>query len=227
MKWKCFLIYFKKAPPAGVEPQFPGRGSSVLPLRHSASFYLWLENRAIYISRPILVSHLTNLTTHLKAPIFVMSWWLLTKKMNVNVNKNLLWGKVVMSIPGPLIRDGGNTNPSYQLQPLVSTDLTRGFLSWLGATREISWYSGLELILGVRILPPSLMGSRYRYNKLKKGRQVLKWATFFAPPSQTVDNLRGLLRSAGDRVKPIFGICLGHQLLGVAAGGKTYKLKWV
>ena len=68
-----------------------------------------------------------------------------------------------MSIPGPLIRDGGNTNPSYQLQPLVSTDLTRGFLSWLGATREISWYSGLELILGVRILPPSLMGSRYRY----------------------------------------------------------------
>ena len=164
MKWKCFLIYFKKAPPAGVEPQFPGRGSSVLPLRHSASFYLWLENRAIYISRPILVSHLTNLTTHLKAPIFVMSWWLLTKKMNVNVNKNLFWGKVVMSIPGPLIRDGGNTNPSYQLQPLVSTDLTRGFLSWLGATREISWYSGLELILGVRILPPSLMGSRYRYS---------------------------------------------------------------
>ena len=74
--------------------------------------------------------------------------------------------KVVMSIPGPLIRDGGNTNPSYQLQPLVSTDLTRGFLSWLGATREISWYSGLELILGVRILPPSLMGSRYRYNIL-------------------------------------------------------------
>jgi len=26
--------------------------------------------------------------------------------------------------------------------------------------------------------------------------------------------------------KPIFGICLGHQLLSLALGGKTYKLKF-
>ncbi|MCL6435165.1 MAG: gamma-glutamyl-gamma-aminobutyrate hydrolase family protein [Leptolyngbyaceae cyanobacterium HOT.MB2.61] len=26
--------------------------------------------------------------------------------------------------------------------------------------------------------------------------------------------------------KPILGICLGHQLLGLALGGKTYKLKF-
>ena len=26
--------------------------------------------------------------------------------------------------------------------------------------------------------------------------------------------------------KPIFGICLGHQLLALALGGKTYKLKF-
>lgn len=31
--------------------------------------------------------------------------------------------------------------------------------------------------------------------------------------------MRGLLRR-----KPIFGICLGHQILGLALGGKTYKL---
>ena len=26
--------------------------------------------------------------------------------------------------------------------------------------------------------------------------------------------------------KPIFGICLGHQLLGLALGGSTFKLKF-
>ena len=38
----------------------------------------------------------------------------------------------------------------------------------------------------------------------------------------TVQHLRALVSSS---VKPIFGICLGHQLLSVAAGCKTYKLK--
>ena len=36
-----------------------------------------------------------------------------------------------------------------------------------------------------------------------------------------VETLKGLLGK-----KPIFGICLGHQLLALALGGKTYKLKF-
>jgi len=41
------------------------------------------------------------------------------------------------------------------------------------------------------------------------------------PVDYAVDTIRGLIGRL-----PIFGICLGHQLLGIAAGGKTYKLKF-
>ncbi|GFT04194.1 CAD protein [Nephila pilipes] len=40
---------------------------------------------------------------------------------------------------------------------------------------------------------------------------------------ETIKNIRKLITPAG---KPIFGICLGHQLLSLAAGAKTYKMKY-
>src|SRR5207244_5330429 len=36
-----------------------------------------------------------------------------------------------------------------------------------------------------------------------------------------VESVRGLIGKV-----PIFGICLGHQILGLAAGGRTYKLSF-
>jgi len=41
------------------------------------------------------------------------------------------------------------------------------------------------------------------------------------PITYSVDTIRNLIPDY-----PIFGICLGHQLLGLAFGGKTYKLKF-
>ena len=44
------------------------------------------------------------------------------------------------------------------------------------------------------------------------------------PLRDAVDEL--LLQDAHNLRKPIFGICLGHQLTGIALGGKTFKLKF-
>ena len=38
----------------------------------------------------------------------------------------------------------------------------------------------------------------------------------------TIDNIKESLKTD----KPIFGICLGHQLMGIASGAETYKLKY-
>jgi carbamoyl-phosphate synthase small subunit len=42
-----------------------------------------------------------------------------------------------------------------------------------------------------------------------------------AAVTYAIENVRALLGR-----KPIFGICLGHQILGLALGGETYKLKF-
>ena len=42
-----------------------------------------------------------------------------------------------------------------------------------------------------------------------------------AAVTYAIDNIKKLLGQ-----KPIFGICLGHQLLALAIGAKTYKLKF-
>jgi carbamoyl-phosphate synthase small subunit len=43
-----------------------------------------------------------------------------------------------------------------------------------------------------------------------------------APLAYAIDNARVLVDSG----VPVFGICLGHQILGLAMGGRTYKLKF-
>lgn len=40
---------------------------------------------------------------------------------------------------------------------------------------------------------------------------------------QTILNLKNIINSG--KVKPIFGICLGHQLLSMAIGCKSFKMK--
>ncbi|KAG8920509.1 hypothetical protein FRC02_000872, partial [Tulasnella sp. 418] len=42
----------------------------------------------------------------------------------------------------------------------------------------------------------------------------------------TVSRLRQVLSLPSDKLRPVFGICLGHQLLALAAGARTSKMKY-
>ena len=42
--------------------------------------------------------------------------------------------------------------------------------------------------------------------------------------TKTIDELRKVINLPADKIKPIFGICLGNQLLSLAAGAQTKKL---
>jgi carbamoyl-phosphate synthase small subunit len=48
-----------------------------------------------------------------------------------------------------------------------------------------------------------------------------------AAVTDAIETVRGLVahNEVGNRL-PVFGICLGHQLMGLALGGKTFKLKF-
>jgi carbamoylphosphate synthase small subunit len=41
---------------------------------------------------------------------------------------------------------------------------------------------------------------------------------------KTISELKKVINAEGDLLKPVFGICLGNQLLALAAGAKTVKL---
>lgn len=47
-----------------------------------------------------------------------------------------------------------------------------------------------------------------------------------AAVERTIATLRDVIGATRDRELPIFGICLGHQLLSLAIGAETYKLKF-
>jgi len=63
----------------------------------------------------------------------------------------------------------------------------------------------------------------YNYNYLNHHYDAIFISNGPGDPKECLETI-AILKQALEKKKPIFGICLGSQLLGLAAGAKTYKL---
>lgn len=84
---------------------------------------------------------------------------------------------------------------------------------------------GLQVRVVPLDTPAEQIASRYQAGEIQ-GLFISNGPGDPAAVSSTIENLKSLLRDTRTQSMPIFGICLGHQLLALAVGAKTFKLKF-
>ena len=109
----------------------------------------------------------------------------------------------------------------HTLQPAQMTEATPHVALYdFGAKSSIAHYL-VEKGARVTVLPARTPASRC----LELGVDGVVLSNGPGDP-EPLTEIIGNVRQLVDSGKPVFGICLGHQLLGLALGGRTYKLKF-
>lgn len=84
---------------------------------------------------------------------------------------------------------------------------------------------GCEVVVVPHDTPASEILRRYRTREID-GLFISNGPGDPAAVEKTIATLREILAQSENETIPTFGICLGHQLLALAAGARTYKLKF-
>ena len=132
------------------------------------------------------------------------------------------WHEGLWQLAGGYKRREANGQKSQKRISREARLARQRFLSWLMTTASSS--------TSCVIWPTRDAGSKWcRRRRPQKMCSRSIPTEFFFPTARAIpmrvpyarENVRKLIGK-----KPIFGICLGHQIMGLALGGKTYKLKF-
>ena len=142
----------------------------------------------------------------------------LTKRLR---EKGSMLGRMLVSQEGPEFCDPNAEN----LVALVSTERPVRYEG--GSTRVVVIDCGCKQSIIRNLLDRGVTVIRvpWNYDFLTEDFEGVVISNGPGDPKQCSDTISHI-RKAMDRQVPIFGICLGNQILALAAGADTYKLKF-
>ncbi|XP_064604486.1 multifunctional protein CAD-like isoform X2 [Liolophura sinensis] len=197
----------------------------------------WFESKKIHVAA-LIVGDIAEKYSHWSAVKSLSSWLkennipaiydidtrALTKKIR---EKGTMLGKVVMSGVDPF---------SLPLEDPNKTNLVAS----VSSESPVTYNSGQEVTIvavdcGIKVNQIRLLCEKgatvkvvpWNYTLNPKEFDGLFLSNGPGDPEmcpETISNISRVL--SDDDCKPVFGICLGHQLLSLAIGGKTFKMKY-
>lgn len=194
------------------------------------------ESNKIQASAVIVACHSTSVR-HWSARLSLDSWLKenhipglfnidtrdLTKKLR---QKGTLLGKIVLSQPTTELKKFYNPN----LDNLVAQVSVNKPIFYRGGSSQVLLIdcgvknSLLRSLINFKI---SLLRVPYDYDPFKNKEKFAGVVISNGPGNpQKVDKTIAVVRKILQKEIPVLGICLGNQILALAAGGETYKLRY-
>ncbi|MEE0435155.1 MAG: carbamoyl phosphate synthase small subunit [Peptococcaceae bacterium] len=172
----------------------------------------------------------STLDAYLKKEGIVGLYGIDTRALTKRIREHGVMNAVLTTDPEKAVADGLSTFAITNAVPSVTTAATKTIPSETNGPRVVLWDFGAkdnierELVKrGAAVI--RMPASSTREDILAQQPDALMLSNGPGDPAEAQDIIAELRKLSADKL-PTFGICLGHQLLALAHGFSTFKLKY-